>query len=55
MFQKVDEAAIELLWILNEGKMAYSRLEQQFRVWDLLRNEFGVLAVDRFVMVAVGD
>jgi hypothetical protein len=51
----VQDGEIELPRILQKGEMACVGQDQQPRVRDHRRDIFGVLTLDRLVMVAVGD
>src|SRR6266850_2405032 len=53
--QKLQQRLVELLWILQHGKMAGVRLNNELRPRDLPRNLFGVIELDDLVMLAVGD
>ena len=53
--QKVQKIAIELLGSLQESKMAYARQEEQSGIWDFIRHEFNIFALDCFIMIAVND
>src|SRR5262249_467424 len=55
VLQKMQKNAIELLVILQKSEMTYAGQEQQSGIWDYSGHEFGILALDRLVVIAVND
>src|SRR5262245_43391940 len=51
----MQKIAIELLVILQKSEMTYAGQEQQTGIWDFSGHEFGILALDRLVVIAVND
>src|SRR5271157_2786438 len=53
--EEMQDREIEHLRVLQEGEMAHVRQDEETGMRDGRRDIFGVLALDRLVMVAVDD